>query len=1010
MIKRYYRHVFLNRPTISASVFTPFNLPYALFSSTTPMLRKYEVWVALAKRHGFSQTEVLEASALGAFVVVDPMNKSSLLALTPMAYQKLLGQTMATENLNLVLLLSPLDELAPSAAGASTKGNQNSPTWIKKISLDLESLTQKITEGRYNKGQRSSTWARGYPFQGYQGLGSSLSDGRLVLQSPGIFQAIFQRFATRLAFWGALSRTRRFRSSLYLVTIHLTRVLKHSGPLGLALYLKASYITVLRFISGQRYKFAFEETGVPLGLANGLPHYLPREWRYAIRRGSPVLTRIVLSLLYSYKAFKASKAKSLNEIIVNILKPSLTSLPNCVSFSQFVHEFLHARTSPISPGELNPPGLPASVKAGPCGPLAALAYGADAFAWVQREGDPVQPQMPGPFEWFRLFELDKWDKKVRNWAGWFLDRGFNHEFSVTFPPPTKSGWLRLKTRLALGLNVPESKSIELKPSIAFTRRTVSYSPVRVEDMQVLKAAAMHLPVGRIHVLWEAAGKTRVIAMMDGIRQMILKPVHLAMFRRIDKIFGYCSGIKDQSATVRSFAALNNQKVFSYDISAATDSIPYQLYFPQMKFLLGEEGATLWNHLIRGHPFYHLEGNPDDPWPYRYLASLQDVRYHRGQPMGGYSSFAALDLLHHLIIQYSAFESGVDVLNETFSNYRILGDDVVIGDETVANTYLNFMKEWNIPISETKSLVSKVGVFQFLSEVFKESLCLSPISLKADFQAVTFLSRFGFAAEAIRRGWASSRAVEGFGRLILSKDQFVSEIQRVREGRSSSFCYSLLYALATFIGGGWDLGKWLHNVVAHDPCPQLRGTEEDLSPSQESFIFVIIRQHLFTEANRIARLQKEEAGVDQTRQFLDFGQLEFHNSIENDVNSLWLLAREGKALLERAEVTQEWVAEAFKYIKNTVGIIPKLSATGVVHPLDYLVLQKTTDDRNNTKKVSAWSIKEEPNEDIVRQLLLDQTFSLLKSNPYYYEVLNETSSPYGLAVMPVPEEGRPSGSS
>ncbi|AVA17451.1 RNA-dependent RNA polymerase [Gigaspora margarita mitovirus 3] len=986
------------------------NLQNALFSTSCVILRKYEVWTNLAKRHGFAPAEVIEASALGAYVVVDPMNKSSLLALSPMAYQKLLGQTMSTENLSLILLLSPLDELERSAAEASPEATKSPPLkgFVNKISLDLERLKERIQTGRLTKGVRWPSWSLGYPFQGYQGLGCRLSDGRLILSRPSEFSAIFQRWASRLHFWSGSSRGRRFRSSLWVVTNHLQTVLKHSGPYGLALYLKASYNIVLRYVAGQPFEHAFTQCGVPVQLQNGLPKFLPREWRVAIRSGSPRLLRIVLSLLYSYKGFKATKPKPVAEIFKNI-SLAAHQPDDIIAFSKFCFEFLKNRISPISEGELNPPSLPASLKAGPNGPLSALAYGADAYAWIQRESAPYQPSVPGPLEWVQHFGLDKWEKKFRAYSDWFLKRGFNHQFNVTFPPPTRKGFGVLKLKIALGLNVPESKSIALNPKFAFHRRTVSYTPTRVEDVEALQCLGLLLPVGRVHVLWEAAGKTRVIAMMDGLRQALLRPVHLAMFRRIDKIFGFCSGLYDQSGAVRSFAALNNREVFSYDISAATDTIPYQLYFPLMEFLLGKTGAVLWNHMVRGHPFIHLEGG-DEPWAQR-LAGSSSYYYERGQPMGGYSSFAALDMLHHLIVQYSAFEAGYDTLNKTFDNYRILGDDVVIGDVRVAKTYLNFMRTWNIPISENKSLVSSKGVFQFLSEVFRGGECLSPLSFRADYQSKTFLERFSFAATAVSRGWSSGLAMEGFGRLILSKDQFLSEIHRYRNRRPSAFIYSLLFALVTFAGeAGWALGSWLHNVVAHDPFPQLLSNKELESVESKNFVFTILRQILFTEAGRIHELQKAESGVNQTRQFLDFGSIEFHNDIENDVDSLWLLAREGKTLLESADVTPDWVTSAFSYLRKVSGIIPRLSATGVVHPLDYLVLMKTTEDRNNIHKVNQWSPTNHDAEEIFRVRMVDTTFSLIKSNPYYHEVLTGISSPYGLALRPVPEEGRPSGSS
>jgi hypothetical protein len=404
-----------NRPTYSASVFLLINLPHVRFSTTPVRLRAYEVWVALAKRHGFSPAEVLEASTLGAYVVVDPMNKSSLLSLSPMAYQKLLGQVMATENLNLVLLLSPLDNLEPSAPEASSEANQTSPPqkefWRKKISIRLSQFKDKVLSGTYKK-QKSNNWYAGYPFQGYQGLlsGVKVVNGRLSFGKDSVlFTTIFQRWASRLMFWTNAPRGRLNRYCIRKYLLFLKGLYASQGALGTALYLKACYLITLRYLAGERFQYAFSTTGVPVKIVGGLPASLPRQWREAIRSHNYPLIRAILSLFYSYKSFKASKSIAVDDILSSVrmeTPPDFSIYDKVIApFPKFVHAFLSRYTKPVTIPELVPDGLLPSIRGGPNGPLAALAYGADAFAWRQRELAPNQPAVPGPFEWIKHFEL-----------------------------------------------------------------------------------------------------------------------------------------------------------------------------------------------------------------------------------------------------------------------------------------------------------------------------------------------------------------------------------------------------------------------------------------------------------------------------------------------------------------------------------------------------------------------------------------------------------------------------
>jgi hypothetical protein len=71
-------------------------------------------------------------------------------------------------------------------------------------------------------------------------------------------------------------------------------------------------------------------------------------------------------------------------------------------------------------------------------------------------------------------------------------------------------------------------------------------------------------------------------------------------------------------------------------------------------------------------------------------------------MGTYSSWAAFTLAHHFIVYYAARINGFS----TFTQYIILGDDIVIKNDNIAKTYRDIMESLGVEISVQKTHVSK----------------------------------------------------------------------------------------------------------------------------------------------------------------------------------------------------------------------------------------------------------------------------------------------------------------
>jgi len=71
-------------------------------------------------------------------------------------------------------------------------------------------------------------------------------------------------------------------------------------------------------------------------------------------------------------------------------------------------------------------------------------------------------------------------------------------------------------------------------------------------------------------------------------------------------------------------------------------------------------------------------------------------------MGAYSSFAMLTVTHHVIVRVAALQVGL----QNFSDYAILGDDIVICNDDVASKYLELMSSLGLDINLGKSVISK----------------------------------------------------------------------------------------------------------------------------------------------------------------------------------------------------------------------------------------------------------------------------------------------------------------
>jgi hypothetical protein len=72
----------------------------------------------------------------------------------------------------------------------------------------------------------------------------------------------------------------------------------------------------------------------------------------------------------------------------------------------------------------------------------------------------------------------------------------------------------------------------------------------------------------------------------------------------------------------------------------------------------------------------------------------------------------LALTHHLIVQLAYKNVRGNVLNIWYSEYELLGDDIVLFEKDVAEEYLRLMRGYGVGINLSKSVVSTNKSFEF----------------------------------------------------------------------------------------------------------------------------------------------------------------------------------------------------------------------------------------------------------------------------------------------------------
>jgi hypothetical protein len=243
---------------------------------------------------------------------------------------------------------------------------------------------------------------------------------------------------------------------------------------------------------------------------------------------------------------------------------------------------------------------------------------------------------------------------------------------------------------------------------------------------------------KITAIPDSEGKTRLIAIGDYWSQTCLKPFHSylnAVLRSIpqDQTFNQGKGLTELPFS-------SDITYYSFDLKAFTDRLPIKILMGLLTDICGQSRAEAWYDIIAGYDFEYKDTK----------GKLNNIRYNVGNPMGFYTSWPLTTLCHHFLIYVCCQEIGKSWKS---ANYKLLGDDIIIFDDDLAEKYQEIIHLIGMDIQWQKSHISN-SLFEFAKRVFTPNGEISPFSIKGALSGSK--SYFGFIEllnTSFERGWS-----------------------------------------------------------------------------------------------------------------------------------------------------------------------------------------------------------------------------------------------------------------
>jgi len=533
---------------------------------------------------------------------------------------------------------------------------------------------------------------------------------------------------------------------------------RKNGKVGLVKYLKVCSVCLQQCIGGHVLSDV-GELGMRISRTDsGIPRIIPPYHRELIRQGRPEIIRLYLTLFALYRIilipakvklgsitdpFKGTNESVIDHWIPNFdrvfVKPHFRSIDIYSKMRSYAKLFVIWKSSAGSSSEDGPNPFathPITVVTTGLGMLLRTDMRQALFAWFYAVGLADGSWV---FKYFKPLTTEVISTNLRSiWMS--IDK-------IIDTATPKVSILQEKVIHTILMNT------------FVTRPVKDWKPVR----QLGKLALKHEP----------AGKMRVFAMVDPFTQWALYPLHKVLLFLISKypMDGTFNQVKPLGHMTKS------KQLYSLDLSSATDRLPISLQVKLLsKIFRDEDLATKWKTLLVGRTYSvpKAAGVPE-----------KEVTYAVGQPMGALSSWAMLALTHHFIVQCAAWNCGIISPHKLYTNYALLGDDLVLGDHQVMISYLKILKALGVECGLHKSVISHSGTsLEFAKRTFYKGIDVSPISLtefsaacKSISEMISFSRKYNLSlshvARALGYGW----------RVISSTNKPIGKLNAVLRGIS-----------------------------------------------------------------------------------------------------------------------------------------------------------------------------------------------------------------------------------
>jgi len=495
----------------------------------------------------------------------------------------------------------------------------------------------------------------------------------------------------------------------------------HQGHRGLAIYLKSANIMLMRAVAGNGLSNSRELGGAVARTKSGLPRVIPAGMRKRIKEGDSAVIRLYLGFFTLYRVLNYRGKLKLSTITSPGVPITGSFMSSWSSFAIVFFGYLKAFGVKCARTDLVP-----------------VAFGSRAAS--------IATEMhPNPMG---IVVKDKSSLAVKKSGS--LARGCRLEiwgYVVSIFPLLKSGPNSRRGRVNSYNIIGDLLAWVQRPQlfssfqvlVAVTRSWILFSPVLADVLRYMgsKFPILFAPhhgafwLGKLSVK-EEPGKLRVFAMVDSLTQWLLYPLHRMIFDKILRLIPQ-DGTFDQIAPVKRLIALlqegRDHRVWSFDLTAATDRIPVMLQEVLLGLFMTPEFARHWRAILCDREYKAPdELIKQEGWK-RHKgvtgAFPRSLRYAVGQPMGAYSSWAMLALTHHMMVQFAAWKAGC---RGWFERYAVLGDDLVIGDYRVAREYLELCRVIGVEINLSKSIVSNNLSLEFAKRFFHKGTEVTPVPL------------------------------------------------------------------------------------------------------------------------------------------------------------------------------------------------------------------------------------------------------------------------------------------